>query len=80
MKGQYMSNNLIKQDTNKQAVQVNCALGLEIFDESCIAGLKLKKYTAKQIKLLMIDDLISNGKATARLIKITNEVLERKLI
>ena len=61
---------------NNYAVNINNRLGVELFDASNIHRLKLNKFTKKQIKELMIDDLvdIETKEPTMRLIKIIKEI------
>lgn len=61
---------------NQNAVKINQALDVKLFDETDIYRLKLNKFTKKQIKELMIDDLIDDkGKGTERLARFVKEIL-----
>lgn len=61
---------------NKNAIKINQALDVKLFDETDIYRLKLNKFTKKQIKDLVIDDLIDkNGKGTERLARFVKEIL-----
>jgi len=55
------------------ASEVNKKLDVQIFDETQ-AGLVLIDRSKKEIKKMMIDDLISNGKWSHRLIKLVQEL------
>lgn len=62
---------------NKQAKKVNDRLDVKIYDETCIAGLKIIKYSKQDIKRLHIDDLVNDkGHATQRLINFTKDILK----
>lgn len=62
---------------NPNAVKVNRKLGANLFDESDIYRLRLNKFTAKQIKELMIDDLINpkTKQGTERLALFVKQIL-----
>ncbi len=61
---------------NHNAQKINQRLGVTLFDETDIHRLKLLKFTKKDVKRLMIDDLIDKkGKGTERLAKIVKEIL-----
>ena len=60
---------------NKNAIKINQALDVQLFDESH-ETLKLNKFTKKQIKDLVIDDLVDDkGKGTERLARFVKEIL-----
>ena len=59
---------------------INLKLGVDIYDEKFKDELILVPYTKKQIKKLMIDDLISeDSKPTLRLIKFIREILADRI-
>lgn len=61
---------------NYNAAKVNERLGVTLFDETDIHRLRLLKFTKKDIKRLMIDDLIDDkGKGTERLARLVKEIL-----
>jgi hypothetical protein len=59
---------------NRDAIKINEKLGVKLFDE--IDG-NLNKFTKKQIRELMIDDLVDleTRQPTVRLIKFMKEIL-----
>lgn len=62
--------------TNHNAAKINKRLGVTLFDESDIHRLRLLKFTKKDVKRLMIDDLIdSKGQGTERLARLVKEIL-----
>lgn len=61
---------------NHNAVKINKRLDVKLFDESDIHRLRLLKFTKKDIKRLMIDDLIDDkGKGTERLARFVKDIL-----
>lgn len=61
---------------NHNAQKINQRLDITLFDESDIYRLRLLKFTKKDIKRLMIDDLIDDkGKGTERLARLVKEIL-----
>lgn len=63
---------------NLLAKKINDSLGVKVFNTSEMLYLELNKFTKKQIRDMAIDDLISNGKPSIRLRKISNEINGRK--
>jgi hypothetical protein len=62
---------------NHYAVKLNTRLGIVLFDENDTKYIKLLKFNKKQIKAMMIDDLINPDTKlpTARLQSIMKEIL-----
>jgi len=62
--------------TNHNASKINQRLGVTLFDESDIHRLRLLKFTKKDVKRLMIDDLVDDkGQGTERLARLVKEIL-----
>ena len=62
--------------TNKNAIKINQALDVQLFEKNDIYRLRLNKFTKKQIKDLVIGDLIDDkGKGTERLARFVKEIL-----
>ena len=65
--------------TNPNAEKINESLGVELFDVNASPYLKLLQFTPKDIKRLMIDDLVdNNNQQTLRLRKFVQEILYNK--
>lgn len=65
------------EKVNERAKLVNFKLGYNLLDESYIFGLRANKFTIKQIKKDMIDDLIDikTKQPTKRLANLIKEIL-----
>ena len=64
---------------NQDAVLLNNRLDVPLFNELNVNSLELNKFTKKQIKKMMIDDLIAgDNTATDRLNRFINEILNNK--
>ena len=62
--------------TNYNAKKINDQLGVKLFDENDPHRLRLLKFTKKEVKKKMLDDLIDkNGKSTERLAALVKEIL-----
>lgn len=59
---------------NEKAKKINDKLGVQIFNEKYLNGLKLIEYSEEQIKDLQIDDLIEDGYWTKRLTSLVNSI------
>lgn len=61
---------------NRDAVKINDRLGVKIFRESNIKRLEIIKYSKKEIKEMMIDDLVNEkGQGTDRLGLFVKDIL-----
>ena len=61
---------------NHNVQKINQRLGVTLFDETDIHRLRLLKFTKKDVKRLIIDDLIDDkGKGTERLARLVKEIL-----
>jgi len=59
---------------NEKAKKINDKLGVQIFNEKYLNGLKLIEYSKEQIKELQIDDLIIDGYWSKRLASLVNSI------
>lgn len=61
---------------NRDAVKINDRLDVKIFNETNIKRLEIIKYSKKEIKEMMIDDLVNEkGQGTDRLANFVKDIL-----